>query len=207
MEARGKPFARKRPKTRLPLTFVPKILNILTIMQRKSQIAFIEPLLTSSMVLERHIDGCIREATPYGLTQFKILLSIQRSARQSRPSKSPKSSASGKKSQAQGCCQSAIAQGWGVSEAAISRQIAALAKDRLITRSHDPDEMRKSMLGLTAKGKAFVSKTLRMVDKEMGRIFRPVSKTSKNQLASHLNKVLEALSKNTHHYEISDYNG
>ncbi len=173
-------------------------------MQRKSRIAFIEPLLTASMVLERHIDGCIREATPYGLTQFKILLSIQRSKGHGGGSEKGRKSAKGK---IPGCCQSAIAQGWGVSEAAISRQIAALAKDKLLTRSHDPDEMRRTILGLTAKGKAFVSKTMRTVDKEMGRIFRPVSKTSKSQLAAHLNKVLEALSKNTHHYEISDYNG
>ncbi len=144
------------------------------------------------MVLDRHIDGCIRSATPYGLTQFKILLSIQRSM-------------AGPKKRQQ-CCQSAIAQGWGVSEAAISRQISVLATDRLLVRTHDPDEKRRSVLALTAKGKAFVSKTLRMVDTELGRVFRPVSKTSKNQLASNLSKVLEALSKNTHHYEISDYN-
>jgi DNA-binding MarR family transcriptional regulator len=175
------------------LTPPSKILNISSIVPRKSKIAFIEPLLTSSMVLERHIDGCIREATPYGLTQFKILLSIQRCKK------------TGTK-HIQGCSQSAIAQGWGVSEAAISRQIAILAKDKLITRSQNPDEMRQSIVSLTARGKSFVSKTMRMVDKELGRIFRPMSRTAKNQLASHLGKVLEALSKNTLHYEISDYN-
>mgnify|MGYP002345218016 CR=1 FL=1 len=150
-------------------------------MPRKSKIAFIEPLLTASMILERHIDGFIRQANSdsYGLTQFKILLSIQRS----------------KKSL--DCCQASIAQLWGISEAAVSRQIGILAKDKLITRSSDPDEMRKTVLGLTAKGKTFVSKTMRMVDKELSRIFKPVSKTTKGQLATHLYKVLESLSKNT----------
>jgi DNA-binding MarR family transcriptional regulator len=170
---------------------------------RKSKIAFIEPLLTSSMVLERHIDGCIRENTSYGLTQFKILLSIQRAGKPRTGSKSLKGQKSKQKSKGGGenresCCQAVIAQGWGVSEAAISRQIAMLAKDKLITRSHDPDEKRKAVLGLTAKGKSFVSKTLRLVDKETSRVFRPISKTMRNQLAAHLRKVLESLSKNIH---------
>ncbi len=165
-------------------------------MPSKSKITFIEPLLTSAMVLERHIDACIRDSSPYGLTQFKILLSIERYVRRS-------------KNKAKGidkCSQSMIAECWGVSEAAISRQVSILDEDKLLTRSHDPDEQRRSVLKLTAKGKNFVSKTMRMVDRELSRIFRPISKTSRNQLASHLNKVLESLSKNTHHYDISDYN-
>ncbi len=175
--------------------FVMKALNISTIMRRKSKIAFIEPLLASALVLERHVDAFIREGSPYGMTQFKILLSIQRLAGKSKKR-------TGKK---EGCCQSVIAQCLGVSEAAISRQIAIMEDDRLLTRSHDPDEKRRSVLGLTAKGKSFVSKTMRMVDKELARIFRPISKTSRNQLASHLNKTLESLSKNTNHYEIAGY--
>lgn len=100
------------------------------------------------------------------------------------------------------CCQASIAEGWGVSEAAISRQINMLAKDKLITRSQDPDEMRRSMLGLTAKGKSFVSKTMRMVDKELSRIFRPVSKTGRNQLTANLNKVTELLLEHIPHCDI-----
>ncbi len=172
--------------------FVIKKLNISTIMRRKSKIAFIEPLLASAMVIERHIDSCIREAGQYGISQFKILLSIQRLAGNSKKGLGIKGR----------CCQSVIAQHLGVSEAAVSRQISVMASDRLLTRTHDPDEKRRVVLGLTAKGKGFLSKTMRMVDKELARIFRPISKTSRNQLASHLNKTLESLSRNTDHYQV-----
>lgn len=151
-------------------------------MLRKSKVAFIEPLLASAMVLERRIDACIREQTAYGLSQFKILVSIRRSA--------------GTKNQGD-CSQAAVAHVWGVSEAAISRQIALLAEDKLITRHFDPNEKRRVMLGLTAKGKTFLSKTMRSVDKELGRMFRPMSRTAKNQLAAHLRKVLDILSTDT----------
>ena len=155
------------------------------------------------MILERHIDGCIRETTPYGLTQFKILLSILRANRTAKRSPSKISRKySAQKTDCHDCSQAAIAEGWGVSEAAISRQINMLVKDKLITRTQDPDEMRRSVLGLTAKGKTFVSKTMRTVDKELGKIFRPVSKTGRNQLTANLNKVTELLLEHIPHCDI-----
>lgn len=158
------------------------------------------------MILERHIDGCIRQTTPYGLTQFKILLSILR-AKKSAAKASTKSigkiaGRSAHKSASHDCSQAAIAEGWGVSEAAISRQINMLVKDKLITKGQDPEEMRRSVLGLTAKGKAFVSKTMRTVDKELAKIFRPVSKTGRNQLTANLNRVTELLLEHMPHCDI-----
>lgn len=160
-------------------------------MLRKQKVAFVESLLASSMVLDRHMDSFIKEKTKYGLSQIKILLSIDRAVLCKK---------------ARLCSQSAVAQLWGVSEAAISRQVVILENDRLITKVYDPNEKRRVILKLTAKGMRLVEKTTVLLDKELARIFKPLSDHSKKQLEVQLGKVLEALSININHYEITDIN-
>lgn len=160
-------------------------------MLRKPKVAFIEPLLASAMVIDRHIDSFIKEKTSYGLSRIKILLSIDKAILCKK---------------AKRCSQAAVAQLWGVSEAAISRQVGILEHDKLITRGFDPLEKRRAILKLTAKGERLVIKSTALIDKELARIFRPVSDNMKKQLTQQLGKVLESLSKNTLHYEITDIN-
>lgn len=160
-------------------------------MLRKPKIPFVEPLLAAAMVLDRHIDSFIKENTGYGLSQFKILVSIERAF-------------DCKKSYE--CSQSAIAQLWGVSEAAISRQASLLERDKLIQRTSDPNEGRRVMLKVTAKGKKMVAKTMQVLDKELSRIFKPIPNPKRLQLSNHLKKVLKALAGNTSHYHLTDIN-
>jgi DNA-binding MarR family transcriptional regulator len=157
-------------------------------MIKKPKIAFIEPLLAASMVIDRHLDSYIKEKTPYGLSHIKILLSIERAFINDKTKL---------------CSQAAVAKLWGVSEAAISRQIILLEKERLITRNSDPNEKRRVILKLTAKGRRLLSKSSMLIDKELARIFKPLADTTKVQLQQHIQKVLEALSKNTNHYQIT----
>lgn len=160
-------------------------------MLRKQKVTFIEQLLASSMVLDRHIDSFFKDKTKYGLSQIKILMSIHRSIICKK---------------AKLCSQSVVARLWGVSEAAISRQVVILEHDKLITKVFDPNEKRRVILRLTAKGVRLVEKTTTLLDKELTRVFRPLSENSKKQLALQLEKVLESLSTNTNHYEITDIN-
>ncbi len=160
-------------------------------MLRKPKIQFVEPLLCAAMVLDRHMDSFIKENTGYGLSQFKILVSIERAH-------------DCKKSYE--CSQTAIAQLWGVSEAAISRQAGLLERDKLIQRTSDPNEKRRVMLKVTPKGKKMVAKTLGVLDKELARIFKPIPNPKRLQLSNHLKKVLKSLSTNTDHYHSTDIN-
>lgn len=158
---------------------------------RTFQNQFIEPLFVSAMVLERHMDSTLRTQVSSGMSQLKILIAIDRTHICS---------------QGKDCTQSLIAHALGVSEAAISRQILNLEKDKLVTRGHDPSEKRRVLLKLTAKGKKNMLKSLGILDKELKRVLKPLSETVEAQLVTNLKKVLESLSKNTHHYEITNIN-
>ncbi len=176
------------------LTLIRKTLNILSIMSKsmrgtfkkvvqKSKVPFVEPLLASAMILERHIDASIKQVSDYGLSQFKILASIERAA------------------QCKGledATQSAIAELWGVSEAAISRQAAILEHDKLLIRTPDPTERRKIVLRLTAKGKLFVTNTVQHIDKELAKIFKHISINKRQQLGKDMYTVAETLTRYIH---------
>lgn len=158
---------------------------------RAFQNQFIESLFVSAMVLERHMDASLRAQEFSGMSQLKILIAIDRTHLCS---------------QGKDCTQSLIAHALGVSEAAISRQILNLEKDKLVIRGHDPSEKRRVLLKLTAKGRKSMLKSMSILDKELKRVLKPLSRTVEAQLVTNLKKVLEALSKNTHHYEINSIN-
>jgi len=158
-------------------------------MIRKSKISFVEPLLISAMVIDRHIDSLIKNHTDHGLSQIKILIALEKAYMSRREER---------------CSQSNIAQAWGVSEAAISRQADVLEEAGLVKRKVDKDEQRRSILKLTPKGKRLVNKISGIIEKELARLFKPLSETGKKQLANHLKKVLHALSTNTRHYDITE---
>lgn len=150
---------------------------------QKTKVPFVEPLLASAMILERHIDASIKQVSDYGLSQFKILASIDRAAQCKG---------------LQHATQSAIAELWGVSEAAISRQAVILEHDKLLIRTPDPSERRKIVLKLTAKGKQFVSNTVQHIDKELGKIFKHVSLHKRQQLGTDMHTIAETLTRYIH---------
>lgn len=174
---------------------------------------FIESLLVSAMVMERHLDTYLKEHELYGISQLKMLVAIDRAgvcqkamlkANQKSTSKFALPPTDCLKIHM--CTQSMIAHALGVSEAAISRQVLGLENDNLLVRSHDPTEKRRVILSLTEKGRKVVIKSLNIMDKELSRLMKPLSESTEKQLAINLKKVLEALSTNTHHYEITAIN-
>lgn len=152
-------------------------------MVQKGKVPFIEPLLTAAMILERHIDSSIKQVSDYGISQFKILASIDRVH------------------QCKGLMdvsQSDIAELWGISEAAISRQAVILEHDKLLIRTSDPKERRRIILRLTAKGKTFVTHTMQHIEKELNAIFKKISINKRQQLSKDIYTVAEILTKYIH---------
>lgn len=184
-------FSKTRQKPKKLIDINLKILNILSIMIRKPKVGFIEPLLVSAMVIERQIDSVIKNHTDYGLSQIKILIAIEKMTLFKKQELA---------------IQSTMAHLWGVSEAAISRQVTVLEEGGLIRRKTDPDERRKIMMRLTPKGKRLAHKISGIMDKELTRLFKPISESGKKQLDYQLKKVLQALSTNTRHYDITEIN-
>jgi DNA-binding MarR family transcriptional regulator len=146
----------------------------------KLQVPFIEPMLASAMMLERYIDACIKKISDYGISQFKILGSIERATACKN---------------IESINQSELARFWGVSEAAISRQVSHLEKDKLLVRYHDPRERRCVILKLSAKGRTFVAHVAHHLEKEFVRLFKPLSASKKDQLGKDMHRVAEILDK------------
>lgn len=124
-------------------------------------------------------DKILQENFNLPLTQFRILMSIADKTG----------------------CQSRIAEQWGISDAAISKQIDALMANRYIQRQENPENRRQYTLVLTPKGKLLFNSARKKIEKEYDSTYKGLSPTEKVALVKGLEKI-ESGSINNHTQEV-----
>lgn len=89
--------------------------------------------------------------------------------------------------------QTEIADFLYLTEATVSRHITALEKGKYLTRKEDPQNRRRHVLTLTAKGeKAFVA-AHKVIEDELKDIFGPIPKKDRALISTAFERVLAKL--------------
>lgn len=89
--------------------------------------------------------------------------------------------------------QKAIARFHGMTEAAISRQVEPLRRQKLVTTRVNPDNRRVHLLTLTDRGKAQTDKALRLLDEKFTVLFRVLKPREKAQFTATIDRLLAAI--------------
>lgn len=88
------------------------------------------------------------------------------------------------------CTQNDIARFKGVSEAAVSKHVSVLIEKKLLKRTADTTDARKSLLSLTLRGKAFVLRAQLRIIREMETIYAEITPTERALVGPVLEKML-----------------
>ncbi len=121
---------------------------------------------------EKRLEHKLTETKGISFSQFLILLGLR-----------CKESAS----------QTEIAQFLYLTEATVSRHITALQKEKYLTRKEDPNNRRKHILGLTAKGQKAFTAAHKVIEDELKDIFGPIPKKDRALIATAFERVLAKL--------------
>ena len=89
--------------------------------------------------------------------------------------------------------QTEVAQFLHLTEATVSRHLATLEKGKYLTRKEDPNNRRKHVLALTAKGQKAFAKAHGVIENELKDIFGPIPKKDRALIADAFEQVLAKL--------------
>jgi len=126
----------------------------------------------TSTVLGRIADATLQESYGQGISQFKIVWML---------SKHP-----------EGVLQTTIANWLNQTEAAVSRQVAILKREGLISKRVDPNNRRNHMIALTSNGKAFAEDAMQALVKAYKPCFKALSQTEQTTLNALLEKLFSS---------------
>jgi DNA-binding MarR family transcriptional regulator len=124
---------------------------------------------------DKVVDVRLREKTTIGLSQFKIIYSIN---------------------EMQGCSQCQIARSLGLTEAAVSRQIALMEQSGLVEVGVSEVNLRAKTVVLTSRGLKTMEEAWRVVDDVDHELWREVSVDDKalaQKTMAHIVKRLETM--------------
>lgn len=79
----------------------------------------------------------------------------------------------------------------------LSRVLKKFEKDNLITRSKSAKDSRSSQISLTEKGLSELNVLNNLADRQFEDLLKDLSSREINQLALHMNSIIEILNKNT----------
>lgn len=121
---------------------------------------------------EKRLEEKLAEAKGISFSQFLILLGLRCN---------------------ESASQTEIAQFLYLTEATVSRHITALEKGKYLTRKEDPDNRRKHILGLTAKGQKAFAEAHKVIEDELKDIFGPIPKKDRALIEGAFESVLAKL--------------
>lgn len=122
-----------------------------------------------STVLGKVADSTLQECCGFGMSQFKIIWMLNVHHK--------------------GVLQTTIASWLNQTEAAVSRQIALLQQDDLISKEVDPSNRRNHIIRLTTKGDKMAKGSMDVLVKEYQPYFDVLSKAEQQQLNAMLEKI------------------
>jgi|GEM_PF-7118962 len=132
-----------------------------------------------SNVLGRVADRTLQDEYGLGMSQFKILWILRKHG--------------------EGVLQTNIADWCNQTEAAISRQINLLKRDKLIEKIVDPKNRRNHIIHLSNKGREFADEAMGLLVKEYKPLFSVLTKSQQDVLNQLLEKVFFKVVKSFDH--------
>ncbi len=90
-------------------------------------------------------------------------------------------------------CQREIAEFWGTTQAAVSRQIDYLVEHEFVSREENSENRRQYSLVLTKKGKKLLENMFSIIEQEYAQIYEHISATERNSLTASLQKMITAI--------------
>ena len=134
--------------------------------------SFMYNIHQTHFLVEKHLEGKLGAAKGISFSQFLIILAINCKERSS---------------------QTNIAEFLYLTEATVSRHINALAKAGYVTRKDDPDNRRKHILALTAKGTRAFTSAHSIIERELTNIFEVIPTKDRAQITNAFDNVLKKL--------------
>ncbi len=125
-----------------------------------------------AFLLERRTDQALQEKLGLSFSQCMILRSLKLNPE---------------------CSQHCIAKCRDLTQAAVSRQVDALKKKKLIVRKENEKNRREHMLSMTAKGVEVLEEALRIMQKTFDAAFKPVPAADASQLEHALDLLLSGM--------------
>lgn len=122
----------------------------------------------------KHLEHVLSKASSLTFSQFMVLVGFQ--CTQDGP-----------------VSQTVIASQLDLTEATVSRHIAALVKLGFVTRVEDAKNRRKHVLTMTPKGKVAFAKTKEIIDTELTNLFSVINKTDQNNIMKNFQSVVSTL--------------
>lgn len=122
-----------------------------------------------SSVLGRVAERTLQDEYGLGMSQFKVLWILRKHS--------------------EGVLQTNIATWCSQTEAAISRQVNLLKRDKLIEKRTDPKNRRNHIICLSAKGEQFANEAMDVLIKEYKPLFAVLSASEQQTLNEMLEKV------------------
>lgn len=128
-----------------------------------------------STVLGRVADRTLQDCCGFGVSQFKILWILH--------------------THAEGVLQTNIADWLNQTEAAVSRQIALLEQDGMITNEVDQSNRRNHIIRLTAEGRQLAENAMSHLTKKYEPFFASLSQNERQGLNDALEKIFYTVTK------------
>jgi len=86
-------------------------------------------------------------------------------------------------------CQAHIAQFFGLTPAAVSRQIDILAEKKLITARTNSKNRREHVIRLTVKGKHWTTEAIELLENQFNQFFNILNKNEQKSFAENIQKL------------------
>jgi len=134
--------------------------------------SFMRSIHQMHVLIEKHLEQRLAEQNNISFAQFLVLLPVRCPAHVS---------------------QSQIAESTNLTEATVSRHMSTLTEEGFLTRTEDPDNRRKHILALTAKGERAITDAKIVLEAALEDLFSDVSLKDRTLISTTFDRITTKL--------------